>query len=699
MQSTVNTLLAKLKTAVSAADAPQILQDLETTLRHYEQLYYVESRSEISDYDYDMLYKGLERLEDEFPQFKSATSPTLRVGSDLVDEFVAVTHLAQMLSLENSYNLEDLQDFDRKTKERVNVALDADMAYVVEPKFDGGTIVLVYENDTLVRAATRGNGVAGDEITLNAKAMRTIPLHAAFSEYGIARVELRGEAIISKPTFDKLNEKRAAEGAALLANARNAATGVMRVKDSSEVKVRGLEAFVYQLGFAETPEGKPFNFDTHYNGIAALRKLGFKVPTFETKLCKNIQEVHDFVTDWEAKRDTYDYEIDGMVVKVNRSDYQNLCGSTSHHPRWAVAFKFKARQALTILREVEFQVGRTGAITPVARLQPVALAGVTVSNVSLHNADMIKDKDLMLGDTVILERAGDVIPYIVGSVAANRTEGAQQPIVFPTHCPVCASALVKPEKEAIWRCDNEDCEAQITERLIHFVSKDAMNIDGFGRAQVEKFYAAGMLNSLTGIYNLDFNRIKTFEGFGERSVEKLKIAIENSKQNPVRRLIYSLGLRHVGETTAKTMAGEITKVQDLANWNLEQYQALKDIGPRVADSLFTYFTNPKHIQLIDDLEALGVNTTRLAEETGTAATGDGIFNDKTILFTGKMFLMTREQAETKAQSLGAKVLSSVAKELNILVVGDKAGSKLAKAQKLGTVQIITEAEFAEMIAE
>jgi DNA ligase (NAD+) len=675
------------------------LRELEEIIRFHETRYYVQNDPLIGDTEYDILYKQLERLEAKFPEWRSPNSPTNRVGNDLTDDFQTVQHLSPMLSLENTYNADDLTDFNRKVNERLNADETADVEYVVEPKFDGGTITLVYENDELVRAATRGNGAAGDDITHNAKVMRTIPLKAAFSTKNIYKIELRGEAIISKSRFEKLNAARLAEQQPLLANARNAATGVMRVKTTKEVQVRGLEAFVYQISYAVDAEGNDLlpQLISHHDCIELLASLGFKVPTFERKRCHNIAEVAEFTAMWEAKRDSYDYEIDGMVVKVNSHATQARCGYTSHHPRWAVAYKFKARQATARLLDVEYQVGRTGAVTPVAKLQPIQLAGVTISSVSLHNAELIREKDIRIGDMVLVERAGDVIPYIVKSLEDYRT-GAEKVIAFPTECPVCKSTLVKPEKEAIWRCESEDCAATLVERLVHFVSKDAMNLDGFGRAQVEKFYEAGMLNSVADIYRLDYNRIKTFEGFGERSVEKLRQSVELSKQNPIGRLLYALGIRHVGEGMSKNIAAEVVRLEDLKTWNVEKLLELKDVGPKVAQQIVSYFEAEKHLALLGELEGLGVNLTRLPDEKAAGApTGEGVFSGKTILFTGKLFILAREQAEARASAVGAKIQSGVSKELNILVVGEKAGSKLAKAQKLGTVQIMSEAEFVEML--
>jgi DNA ligase (NAD+) len=686
-------------TATLSDSATAQMRDLENVLRFHEWRYYVQNEPLVSDYEYDILFNKLKALEQQFPELVSNTSPTKRVGSDLIGDFQSVEHLTPMLSLENSYNIDDLNDFDRRVREKANINADEPIQYVVEPKFDGGTITLVYENDQLVRAATRGNGVSGDDITHNAKAIRSIPIKAAFSKHGIYKVELRGEALIKKDTFEKLNESRQQQGLSLLANPRNAATGVMRVKNSQEVIDRGLEAFVYQLGYAVDMDGNDrlSSFENHHDTIELLRLLGFKVPTEESKVCQDIAEVNAFINGWELRRDDYQYEIDGMVIKVNKIATQNLCGYTSHHPRWAVAYKFKARQATSKLLHIEYQVGRMGAVTPVAKIQPVPLAGVMISSISLHNAGIIQEKDIRIGDTVLVERAGDVIPYIVKAMEDLR-DGTEQPIIFPTHCPACAAELQKPENEAIWRCENPFCEAQIVEGFKHFVSKRAMDIDGLGEKQIEKFYAEGMIKSIADIYRLDFDKISKMEGFGKRSVEKMQQAIENSKKNPIYRLLYSFGVRHIGETVSKTFAAEVTKLQDLKDFTEEQLLALKDIGPKVSAAVLAFFSNEKNIALINELESLGVNTTRLeAERRDRNVVEGGILSGKTILFTGKLFLMTREAAELEAQKLGAKVASGVSSALSILVVGEKAGSKLAKAKQLGTVQIMSEQEFADLL--
>ncbi|HFB99495.1 MAG TPA: NAD-dependent DNA ligase LigA, partial [Phaeodactylibacter sp.] len=464
------------------------IDDLRKILVFHEWKYYIQNDPVLSDFEYDTLYKKLEAIEAAHPELITSDSPTQRVSNDLIEDFLSVEHLSPMLSLGNSYNAEDLLDFDTQIKKLAHLPEGKEVEYVVEPKFDGGGIALVFENNQLTRAATRGNGTKGEEITLNARTMRSIPLHADFEQYHIQKIELRGEVVIRKDLFEKMNQQRAAKGLSLYANPRNTATGGLRVKDPKEAAKRNLEAFVYQVGTAVDAEGNSVlkQMKTHNETIEMLGALGFKIPTIERKVCKNIQEAIDFCLDWEKRREAYHYEIDGMVIKVNSLELQDKCGFTAHHPRWAIAFKFKAKQATSKLLNVEYQIGKIGSVTPVAKLEPVALAGVTVTSVSLHNEDFITGKDIRIGDTVLVERAGDVIPYIVKPMEELR-DGNEQKIVFPTHCPSCNTPLVRAEGEAAWRCDNSiNCEAQVLQRMIFHVSKDAMDIDGFGKSYVER---------------------------------------------------------------------------------------------------------------------------------------------------------------------------------------------------------------------
>jgi DNA ligase (NAD+) len=681
-----------------------LVADLAAVLRYHEWRYYVQNDPVISDFEYDQLYKRLESLENANPALIHLDSPTQRVGKDSIDTFKSVAHLSPMLSLDNSYNAEDLQDFDEQVKKLCGLDKASDVEYCVEPKFDGGTIALVYEHDRLLRAATRGNGAVGDEVTLNIRTVRSIPLQAEFSRYGIVKAELRGEALIRKDVFEKVNARREQRGDVLFANPRNAATGGLRTKDPKETADREIDAFLYQLSFATDAEGNNMldQFQGHGETIDALHAIGFKTPTPDSKpkaeraICKNIAEVVAFCDAWQEHRDQYAYELDGMVVKVNSLALQAQCGYTSHHPRWAKAFKFKARQATTRLRDVEFQVGKTGAVTPVAKLEPVPLAGVTVSNVSMHNEEFIRGKDLRIGDTVLVERAGDVIPYIVKSMPELR-DGTEKEIAYPTQCPVCQSVLVKPEEEAIWRCENSDCEAQVLQRMIFHTSKHAMDIEGLGESSIERFYKMGWLHSIIDLYRIDYAAVAALEGFGEKSATNLQNAIEKAKKQPIHRLLHSLSIHHLGQKSGKLLAAEINHVLDLCDWDLEKYQMIKDIGPVLAKNVYNFFQNEHNVELLRGMERLGVNLQQTEEDKKAEANADGILFGKTILFTGTLSQMTREEAEKKAAAAGASLASGVSKHLSILVVGEKAGSKLKKATELGTVIIWSESEFLDQV--
>ena len=683
----------------SEEEAVKIVAELRNVLVYHEWRYYVQNDPVISDFEYDTLYKKLEALEKEYPTLINPESPTQRVSNDLISDFATVEHLTPMLSLANSYNAEDLQDFDEQIRKLLNLDEQAQIDYVVEPKFDGGSIALVYENDKLSRAATRGNGTAGEEITNNARVMRSVPLKADFKQHGFSKIELRGEVVIRKSVFKKMNAAREKEGLSLFANPRNTASGGLRMKDPKEVDKRGLEAFIYQIGFAVDADGKDQlkSVGTQNNSIEVLGQLGFKIPTIERKYCKTIKEVAKFCADWEKKREGYEYEIDGMVVKVDSLDYQERCGFTSHHPRWAIAYKFKAKQATSKLIGVEYQVGKIGSVTPVAKIEPVQLAGVTVSSISLHNADFIAGKDIRIGDTVLVERAGDVIPYIVKSMEDLR-DGTELPIEFPKQCPVCATTLQRAENEAAWRCDNYQCDAQVVQRMIHHVSKDAMNIDGFGKSYVERFFKEGWIKDISDIYSLDFEKISTLEGFGKKSATNLAAAINKAKENPIQRVLYSLTIHHLGRKVSKLLAAEIEHVMDLKDWTAEQFTEIKDVGPTVAENVIAFFSIPENIALLNRMEERGVNLKQKEEDRPKSIDTDAPLFGKTILFTGSLQRMSRKEAQTKAENAGAKNISAVSSNLNILVVGEKAGSKLKKAQALGTVEVLTEDQFIELVS-
>lgn len=687
-------LTQDLKSGKHGFSAEEEIQKLSEVIIFHDWKYYVQSNSVIADLDYDTLFKRLKTLEFENPSLQSPNSPTQRVAQGLTKDFPSVAHLIPMLSLANSYNAEDLTDWDTSLKKLLETE---NITYTVEPKFDGTGISLVYEANNLLRGVTRGNGTMGEEITSNAKTLKSIPLSANFSSQNIHRIEIRGEILIRKDIFEKMNEERAANDERTFANARNTASGAMRMQDASEVAKRGLEAFVYHVGYAVNTDEKNLlskEIKSHSEILETLYNLGFKVPKSEMTVCENIEEVIKTCDDWDAKRDDYPYEIDGLVVKVNSLNLQDQAGATSHHPRWAMAYKFKAKESTTRLLDIEYQVGRTGAVTPVAKLEPVQLAGVTVSSVSVHNQDYITEKDLRIGDMVVVERSGDVIPQIVKAIEEART-GEEKVIDYPTTCPSCASDLERPEGEAVWRCNNTLCPAQNLEGLIHFVSKHALDIDGLGKRQIERFYEEGFVQTIPDIYRLPYEKIQEMDGFGKRSVEKMQKAIEASKSQALNRLLYALGIRFVGRGTSKIFTGEIKHLLDLKNWTEEQLGELHDIGPVVAKSVAEYFANETNLAMLQELEDLGLNLVNTEEEieiTDSAITG------KTFLFTGTLPTLSRTEAAKMAEAKGAKVLSSISKKLNYLVVGEKAGSKLAKAEKIGTIEIIEEAAFLELIA-
>ncbi len=670
------------------------IDDLKKVIHYHDWKYYVDASAVIKDYDYDLLFKQLKQLENKFPDLLIPDSPTQRVARTLTSDFPNVAHSVPMLSLENSYDENDLNDFDKRVKELTG---NSEIVYCVEPKFDGSSIAIIYENDILVRAATRGDGVSGDEITTNAKRMRTVPLSTKFSAYGIQKVELRGEVVINKNTFSKINEKREEEGLQILQNPRNSAAGALRVKDSDEIVKRGLEAFIYHMAYAVDANdnsllGKQLN--AHFENIEILGKLGFKIPGTEKKLCKSVPEILAFISEWENKRDEYPYEIDGIVIKVNDIGLQQQCGSTSHHPRWAIAFKFKAREVETELLSVNYQVGRTGAITPVAKVVPVYIGGVTVSSISLHNEDYIAEKDIQISDTVVVQRAGDVIPYIDRVVLDKRKSGAVK-FIFRNDCPVCHKEIYKPEGEAIYRCINVDCPAQAEERLIHFVSKDAMDIDGIGRETVIELIKKGLLKSIPQLYDLKYEKILLLPGWQEKSVAKLKNGITASKTQPLWRLLNGLGIRHVGTQTAKDLVKNISNIKDLFSFDEEKLTSIEGIGPTVALSVTKFFHNPANQEMLKTLENLEVNTKNVIQ-----AAASNKLNNKTFLFTGSLNRFNnRDEAKEMVENNGGKLISSVSKNLNYLVVGENAGSKLDKAKTISSIEIIDEEAFLKMIED
>lgn len=673
--------------------SPSDVEDLRTAIRHLDRRYYIDSEQDVPDAEYDRLFGALQDLEEEHPALRTPDSPTQRVAYGLSEEFPTVAHTVPMLSLDNSYDDRDLNRFDEQVR---RLSGSETIRYTAEPKFDGASIALLYKNDTLVRAATRGDGVHGDDITANATVIRTIPLHAEFSRLGIHRAEVRGEVVIDLATFQAINERRLAEGLDPFKNARNTASGGLRMKDSRNVSERGLEAVVYQLAHAVDSDGRDVLervFSNHHETLDALDDIGFRSSRRDMTLCDDIEAVHAACSRWETRRADYRYEIDGVVVKADSFTVQRDAGQTAHHPRWAMAYKFKAQQAVSPLLRVDYQVGRTGAVTPVAKIEPVHLAGVTVSSISLHNADFISDKDIRLGDHLVVERAGDVIPYVV-RVDLTRRDDDVEPIDFPTRCPACESPLERPADEAVWRCVNAECPAQAEERLIHFVSKQAMDIDGLGRDIIKRFRAEGLLSDIEHLYSIDLDAILALDGWKERSVDNLRAGIEASKERPLWRLIVGLGIRHVGSQTAKMLERQVDHLRDFIEWDAARFAALDDVGPTVAESLVEFFRNDANRRLIDALDAAGLNL-----QGPERPEGDQPLAGRSFVFTGSLTRFTRDEAKQRVEALGARTLSGVSKKLDYLVAGEKAGSKLTKAQGIETITILSEDDFLALLDE
>jgi DNA ligase (NAD+) len=669
-----------------------VIMHLREVINYADWKYYVQNDPTLSDSEYDGLFKQLKNLEEKHKELVTSDSPTQRVAKGLSERFPTVSHLVPMLSLDNTYNADDLTDWARRCRE---LAGTDEIEYCVEPKYDGAGISLIYDDGALSRGATRGDGVMGEDVTTNIRQVRAIPLSAALLKYGVKQVEIRGEIVIHKKVFDAFNKQRIAEGLSPLANPRNAASGTLRILDPAEVRKRGLNSILYHISDYTLSPGasRPKELENHYNALKWLYSMGFPTPAPDMKVFKHIEDVIKYCHEFESRRDDLPFEVDGLVIKVNDFAMQVQMGSTSHHPRWAVAYKFKARQATSKLADVEFQVGRTGAITPVAKIEPVHIGGVTVTSVSLFNEDVIREKDLRIGDTVLVERAGDVIPYIVKPLTELR-DGTESEIKFPTHCPACQSQLERQPEEAAWRCININCPVQLVEHIIHYVSKDAMDIRGLGAANVQKFYDLGILTDIPGIYHIDWSKLRGLEGFGEKSITNLQQAIELSKKQPLNRVLFGLGIRFVGETTAKTLANAVSDIREFYTWDIGRLSTLEDIGPKVASSVVDFFAREENRAVIKKLDDAGVNL--LNENKGQTA-ADGELAGKTFLFTGTLSHFKRSDAEKIVEDKGGSILGGVSAKLNYLVVGEDAGSKLEKAKKLGTVNILTEQEFLKLV--
>lgn len=670
-------------------DPRKRILELVKEIRYHDHRYYVLSDPEITDLEYDMLYKELERLENENPDLIQPDSPTRRVGSDLQNEFKPVPHRYPMLSLANTYNESELWDFDRRVKE--GLPPGEKVEYVVEYKIDGLSVSLRYENNLLSVAATRGDGTTGEDVTLNVKTIKSVPLsiHRDALPGGVpSSFEVRGEAYMEKAVFERLNNERTARGEKIFANPRNLASGTLKLLDPSESAKRPLQIFTYYFMSPESPNQSQFEV-LHY-----LQKLGFRVNT-AYRLCQNIEEVLEYCHELEVKRDDLPYEVDGVVIKVNSFRQQEILGSIAKSPRWACAFKFKAKQAKTILHSITWQVGRTGAITPVAELEPVFLAGSTISRATLHNFDEISRKDIRKGDTVIIEKGGDVIPKVVSVVLEERPESST-PELPPAVCPVCGTEVFRPGNEVAFYCENGECAAQIKGRIQHFASRGAMDIEGLGSSIIELFVELGFLKTYADIYRL-YEReleLKMMERFGEKSIDNLLKAIEESKKRPFHKVLFALGIRYVGAGAAKKLADHFGSLDSLMNAGQEEITAVYEIGDSIAGSVRQFFSDAHNLHLIAKLKKAGLNFE--AEKRDEVA--DNFFKNRLFVLTGTLSRLKRDDAADKIASLGGKTASSVSKNTDYVIAGESAGSKLDKAQKLG-VKVIDEETFINHLAK
>jgi DNA ligase (NAD+) len=656
------------------------VEELHRLLNQYNYEYHVLDKPSVPDAEYDRLMQELIALEAEYPELKTKDSPSQRVGGQALDAFVKVEHRTPMLSLANAFNEGDLRDFDRRVRQEVG-----DVKYVCELKIDGLAVSLRYEDGYFVQGATRGDGLIGEDITENLKTIRSLPLRLKEN----VTVEVRGEAFMPKKSFEILNQQRSERGEELFANPRNAAAGSLRQLDPKVAASRNLDLFVYGLANAEE-----LGIDSHSEALDYLHELGFKTNP-ERRVCANIDEVIQFVTSWHEKRAQLPYEIDGMVIKVDSFEQQEQLGATAKSPRWAIAYKFPAEEVVTKLIDIELSVGRTGVVTPTAILEPVRVAGTTVQRASLHNEDFIREKDIRLGDYVVVKKAGDIIPEVVNVLPERRT-GKEQPFKMPTHCPECGSALVRLDEEVALRCINPKCPAQIREGLIHFVSRNAMNIEGLGEKVIAQLFKEGLVQDVADLYTLTKEQLMNLERMGEKSATNLLNAIEASKENSLERLLFGLGIRHVGAKAAKILAQQFETMERLSQATKEELMAIHEIGEKMADSIVTYFAKPEVIDLINELRSYGVNMTYKGPKAVNNADTDSYFAGKTIVLTGKLEKLSRNEAKEKIEQLGGKVTGSVSKNTDLVIAGADAGSKLTKAQQLN-IEIWDEARFLQEI--
>lgn len=671
------------------AGAEKKIKQLSAELEQHNHSYYVLDKPTISDFEFDKLLEELMALEKQFPEFLSPNSPTQRVGGAITKTFASVKHIYPMLSLSNSYSEEDLLDFDRKVREglgmRSSDISEEEVEYVCELKFDGLSISLTYENGNLLQAVTRGDGEKGDDVTTNARTIKSIPLKLK-GNYP-ARFEIRGEIYMPRPVFDEINKEREEIGEAPLANPRNAASGTMKAQDSSFVAKRKLDCFLYNI------LGENLPYASHFESMKAADSWGFKISK-DAKLCRGIASVLNFIHHWDTERYKLPYDIDGVVIKVNDYKLQKNLGFTAKSPRWAIAYKFKAEQVSTELLDITYQVGRTGAITPVANLKPVPLGGTTVKRASLHNADIIEKLDVRIGDQVFVEKGGEIIPKIIGVDITKRKAGSKK-THYITHCPECGSALERKEGEANHFCPNEaTCPPQVKGKMEHFVGRRAMNIDSLGTETIDQLYRSGLVKNISDLYDLKKEQIVSLERMAEKSAQNLIDGIEASKQVPFERVLYAIGIRHVGETTAKKIAKKVKSLDVLVNSSKEELLNIDEVGGIIAESIADYFSNEKNRRIIERLKHAGLQFALSAEQQQG---GSEKLKGLTFVISGVFNAHSRDQLKEMIEFNGGKNSGSISGKTSYLLAGDNMGpEKLKKAQSLG-VKIINEDDFVKMI--
>lgn len=683
--------MAKKQTA-QQDKAQQRIAELQQAINEHDYKYYVLAQPAISDKEYDMLMQELQQLEQENPDLITPDSPTQRVSGEATKLFPPAKHKVPMLSLSNSYNAQEVTDFTKRVYD--NLGHEPRAGYACELKFDGVAVSLLYEKGRLVRGATRGDGTSGDDITANIRTIRSIPLRIIAGPLVDMDFEVRGEVYMSIEGFRQMNRDREAEGEMPFANPRNSTAGTLKTLDTKEVAKRPLSITTYFLRFEDSELERSDTFDTHLKRLEALKTSG--LPTSEyTQQTMSEEEIMAFAMHWQEKRDDLPFEIDGAVIKVNSLKEQEILGAVAKSPRWAIAYKFEARQAQTKLNAITMQVGRMGTITPVAELEPVQLTGITIRRATLHNADEIERKDFRIGDTVIIERGGDVIPKVVGVNLKERPKSAK-PFTFPAECPECEAPLVRPEGEANWYCENPECPAQVLARITHFASRGAMDIAGLGEQSVEQLLGAGLLRSVADIYDLRDKRdeLLALERMGEKKLDNLLQGIEESKERPADKLLFGIGIRHVGTNVAKLLIKSFGTFDHIASASEQAIDDVPTIGPEIASSVCKFFQTDHGKQLIERLRKAGLN---LGSEVQQAEiVHDEFFTGKTFVLTGTLSAMTRDEAKDKIEARGGKVSGSVSKKTDYVVAGAEAGSKLDKAMSLGVAVLDEEAFVAKL---